>query len=113
MMSETATQTAVCNACGAEVRNASLFCYGCGESVKPEETVEEQTPAEREIVAQPGSRPPLRSAASLRKQRRAFNRQPIEVTWEPRTGSPIAFVIATIVLVIAVLGFLILALYLR
>ena len=120
MMSETATQTAVCGECGADVRDGSLFCYSCGSPVQKVAALDELVPANREpvtsnndIVKQPGSKPPLRSAASLRQQRRAFNRQPVEVIWEPRTGSPIAFVITTVVLVIGALVFLVLALYLR
>ncbi|MEO6334515.1 MAG: zinc ribbon domain-containing protein [Pyrinomonadaceae bacterium] len=121
MMPETAIETAVCSACGAEVRDASLFCYSCGTPVHADPTVEDVKPETGdakletlETVEQPVSPPPpLRSAASLRKQRRAFNRQPVEVTWEPRTGSPVAFVITTIVLVIGALVFLLIALYLR
>jgi len=120
MMSETAIQTAVCSGCGADVRDESLFCYSCGKAVREDPISDEPKvvssgalPASSEIVKQPGSRPPLRSAASLRKQRRAFNRQPVEVSWEPRTGSPAAFVVTTIVLCAAALVFLVLALYLR
>jgi len=113
MMSETVLQTAVCEACGAEVRDESLFCYNCGERVSRKVSGTEPLDEKPEALVQPGSRPPLRSAASLRKQRRAFNRQPIEVSWEQRTGSPAGFVITTIVLVIGALILLILALYLR
>jgi hypothetical protein len=122
-MSETVIETAECAECGAEIRDGSLFCYSCGKPVRNAEIInepkpdqpkaEEPTPDKPKIVEQTSSRPPLRSAASLRKQRRAFNRQPVEVSWERRTGSPIAFVVATIVLVSAALVFLLLALYLR
>ncbi|MEP6704754.1 MAG: hypothetical protein ABJB34_08110, partial [Acidobacteriota bacterium] len=103
------------------VRDASAFCYSCGMPVQPEPAVEDEKLGSddakletREIVDRPGSKPPpLRSAASLRKQRRAFNRQPIEVTWAPRSGSPVAFVISTIVMVIGALVFVLIALYLR
>ena len=120
MMSETAVQTALCGECGADVRDGSLFCYSCGKAVPKISAHDEsrsvdvpEAAAESDIVKQPDSKPPLRSAASLRKQRRAFNRQPVEVSWEPRTSSPVAFVITTIVLFFAALLFLILALYLR
>ncbi len=112
MMSETAIQTAACAGCGAEVRDESVFCYNCGDRVK-EETANSEAAAELEVTRQPGSRPPLKSAALLRKQRRAFNRQPLEVSWEQRTGQPAGFVITTVVLVIGVLILLLLALYLR
>ena len=123
MMSETVIETAECVECGADIRDGSLFCYSCGKPVRRAEIIsernddepkaEEPTPDEPKMVEQAISRPPLKSAASLRKQRRAFNRQPVEVSWERRTGSPIAFVVATIVLVSAALVFLLLALYLR
>ena len=113
MMSETAIQTAVCDACGAEVRDESLFCYNCGESVTGETAASEPAVGKPVPVIQPGTRPPLRSAATLRKQRRAFNRQPIEVSWERRTGPATGFVVATAVLVTGALVLLIIALYLR
>ncbi|MEP7149039.1 MAG: hypothetical protein ABI857_09165 [Acidobacteriota bacterium] len=115
MMSETAIQTAACAGCGSDVRDESVFCYNCGERVKEETAKSEAAAAaaELEVARQPGSRPPLKSAALLRKQRRAFNRQPLEVSWEQRTGPPAGFVITTVVLVIGVLILLLLALYLR
>ena len=58
-------------------------------------------------------RPPLRSAASLRKHRRAFNRQTVEVRWEPRDDSRAIFVVATLVLTAGALLLLLLAFYLR
>ena len=112
-MSETAVEIAVCASCGADVRDESVFCYNCGKPVVGEAKITEAAPREREVVRTPGSRPPLRTAASLRKERRASNRQPVEVSWEQRTGSPVAFVITTIVLVIGALVLLFLALYLR
>jgi hypothetical protein len=35
-MAETLVENRVCNACGADVRPGSLFCYNCGKSVVPE-----------------------------------------------------------------------------
>ena len=70
-----------------------------------------------QIVPEPPAstttRPPLRSAASLRKQRRAYNRQPVEVTWEPKAGTSVVFVVASLVLVLGALVLLLIALYLR
>lgn len=115
MMAEMVVEKAVCQTCGVEVREESLFCYNCGKSVSDDGPVADAAPiepSETEIV-RPGSRPPLRSAASLRKQRRAYNRQPVEVTWEPHDGSPGAFVIVTLLLTGAAFVLLLLALYLR
>lgn len=35
-MAETLVKEKVCNACGAEVRPNSVFCYNCGSAVAPE-----------------------------------------------------------------------------
>jgi hypothetical protein len=132
-------ETAVCDACGAEVRDESLFCYNCGGSVNtksdepqpevPELIRTESNDARRAtelhskdegafgrdglVEQRPGSKPALRSAASLRKQRRASNRQPIEVTWERPAGPGIGFVITTVVLTMGALVLMLIALYLR
>ena len=109
-MAETAVEKAVCSACGVDVRDESLFCYNCGGSVGNTQTAI----AEVEHAAIPTEpRPPLRSAASLRKHRRAFNRQPLEVSWEPREGPATIFVVATVVLTVGALVLLLLAFYLR
>lgn len=119
-MAETVAETAVCDSCGVDVRDESVFCYNCGEKVKSEPTTLEEN--YRELAADPDKettpaaspeRPPLRSAASLRKQRRASNRQPIEVSWEPPTRPPVGFFIASIGLAVGALVLLLLALYLR
>src|SRR5688572_10527128 len=99
MMAETAVKNATCESCGAEVRDESVYCYNCGKPVvTPPVEVEEIEDDNAEPVASTPVRPPLRSAASLRKKRRAFNRQPIEITWEPVEKSPTIFIAATIVL---------------
>ncbi len=60
-----------------------------------------------------GTRPPLTSAASLRKKRRAFDRQPVRISWEPPDRQPTGFIVATIALTIAAGILLGLAFYLR
>ena len=110
-MAETVVDKAVCATCEAEIRDESLFCYNCGSAVVP--AVEPV--AEPEIKEPPveTKRPQLRSAAALRKHRRAYNRQPVEIVWEPRESSPGAFILATVLLTAAALILLVLALYLR
>lgn len=119
--------TAVCEGCGVDVRDESLFCYNCGERIEPklddvprpafiEHTVEEVVVAKHEVeppATTPDSKPPLRSAASLRKQRRAFNRQPVEVRWERPKGLGIGFIVTAIVLTGAAFVLMVIALYLR
>jgi len=115
-------ETAVCHACGADIRDESLFCYSCGEPVKgkADEAVpvlnKSEDPAlqvEDPVGARPESKQPLKSAASLRKQRRAFSRQPVEVSWERSAGVGIGFIITTIVLAAGALALMLIALYLR
>jgi len=65
------------------------------------------------VGARPESKQPLKSAASLRKQRRAFSRQPVEVSWERPAGVGIGFIITTVVLAAGVLALMLIALYLR
>ena len=112
-MPETVLTTEACTACGSDVRDESVFCYNCGERVRDDEPVPETKTAVEKIESRTDSRPPLRSAASLRKQRRAYNRQPVEITWERPSRDPIGFIIATIVLVVGSLVLLLLALYLH
>jgi len=115
-------ETAVCHACGADIRDESLFCYSCGESLKgkageAEPVINEfEDPAlrvEDPVRARPESKQPLKSAASLRKQRRAFSRQPVEVTWERPAGMGLGFIITTVVLAAGALALMLIALYLR
>lgn len=114
-MSNTTVTEAICDLCGAEIRDGSLFCYNCGTAVRatpPEETVSVAMPHEPSSKTR-DERPPLRSAASLRKERRAFNRQPIEVKWEPKAETSIGFIIVTVFLAVAALMLLLIAMYLR
>lgn len=112
-MPETVFTTEACNACGSEVRDESIFCYNCGERVRGGETLPDTKVAVEKIDSPVKVRPPLRSAASLRKQRRAYNRQPVEITWERPSRAPVGFIITTIVLAVGSLVLLLIALYLR
>jgi hypothetical protein len=112
-MPETVLTTEACQACGSDVRDESLFCYNCGERVRNVEPFLEAKPVVDKIESLPASSPPLKSAASLRKQRRAYNRQPVEITWERPSRAPVGFIITTIVLAGGALVLLLLALYLH
>ena len=114
-MSNTTVTEAICDLCGAEIRDGSLYCYNCGTAVRatpPEETVSVPVPHEPSVKTK-DDRPPLRSAASLRKERRAFNRQPVEIKWEPRAETSMVFIVVTVFLAVAALLLLLIALYLR
>ncbi len=112
MMSEVAVEIPTCETCGADIRGDSLFCYSCGSSLSP--TAE---PAVDATVEKPEAeiekRPPLTSAASLRRKRRTVSRRPVQISWEPPDGSPTAFFVAAIALTIGAAILLVLAMYLR
>ncbi len=121
-MAESVVQRMICDACGAEIRGGSLYCYNCGETLAsiPGGKLEQDAP-ELVIAPENGSEPQavtlkpeeLRSAASLSKRAKVFKRQPLEYTWEKRTKPSPAFVLAAIVLTIFTAILLFMALYLR
>ena len=112
-MVETAVEIQRCGACGVDVRDGSLFCYNCGASVErpPDAKAVEDKPATVDGIREP--RPPLKTAASLRKHRRALNRQPVKVSWEPPEGPALGFIITAIVLTLGAALLIVLAFYLR
>jgi hypothetical protein len=113
-MVETAVEIQRCGACGADVRDGSLFCYNCGASVGPA-PIADAVVDKPELLADPirEPRPPLKTAASLRKHRRALNRQPVRVSWERPEGPAMGFIITAIVLTLGALLLIVLAFYLR
>lgn len=120
-MPETAVETAVCDICGAEVREGSVFCYNCGGSLAKAEVAEPIPPPAEPIiaVAEPATNGVVTDPAKRQAERperrkvRAANREPAEIVWEPREGVSLAFVIASIVFVIIALVVVIAAIYLR
>lgn len=121
-MPNTAVETAVCDICGAEVRDGSLFCYNCGGSVsKADELGAILVPSEPIIVRddKPANGnatydPVQRRAERTEKRRvRAANRQPVEIVWQPRTGMSWPFVIVSLVFVLIVIGVILAAFYVR
>ena len=121
-MSKTAVQEAVCDICGAEVRDGSLFCYNCGGSVSKADDIEPIS-APSEPIVKPDDKPangnatfdPAKSRSErLEKRRvRAANRQPVEVVWQPRDGVSWPFVIVSAVFVLIAIVLILAAFYLR
>jgi hypothetical protein len=124
-MPKTAVETAVCDICGAEVRDGSVFCYNCGGSVvKAEDTEPIPTPAEPIVaVAEPVANGRVTKVETDSKQRqgerserrkvRVANREPAEIVWQQREGMSWAFVITSVVFVIIALALAIAAVYVR
>ena len=168
-MAKTLVEKEICDACGADVRPGSLFCYNCGGAVSedlPEpatnnnrkkaggapfqndlaensdlktmplqqDTVEnfESRPVAKPIDKPAGGElfektqaPPLekssiqeeaklKSAASLRRKAKSFQRKTVEVVWEEPENAPNKwFPIVAIVLILFVVGIFYLAMYLK
>ena len=124
-MPKTAVETAVCDICGAEVRDGSLFCYNCGGSlakIPPPEAapsadpLPENSPAKTNghATAEPVYDPAKRRAEKSGSRKvRAANRQPVEIVWAPRTGISLPFFIVSLVLFVLSIGIVIAAFYIR
>jgi hypothetical protein len=168
-MAKTLVEKEICDACGADVRPGSLFCYNCGGAVS-EELLEsatnnnhkkaagqafqsdsaensdlKTTPLKKETVENFDSRPAatpiekptgaeffdkiesrplekssiqenakMKSAASLRRKAKSFQRKTVEVVWEEPENAPNKwFPIVAIVLILFVAGIFYLAMYLK
>ncbi len=120
-----AVETAVCDICGAEVRDGSQFCYNCGGAVSNGEEPEAIPPPVEPIVAHatdpdngvatkvdydPAKR---RAERAERRRVRASNREPVEIVWEPREGVSWAFVAGSVIFAILALVIVIMAFYFR
>ncbi len=168
-MAETFVEKKICEACGADIRPGSLFCYNCGGAVsevlpKPaksnkkkdvssvwfesdlaansdlkttqlkKETVEkvEAKPIEKPIEkptitefleqnAEKSSEKPLvqedaklKSAASLRRKAKIYQKKTVEVVWEEPENAPNKwFPIVAILLILFVVGIFYLAQYMK
>lgn len=141
-MAEIVAESVVCDSCGADIRDGSVFCYNCGAAVSETQPCEEAAAggndgpfsaselkeaaidndirsafdaadSESKKVLINGNPVKLRSAASLRQRKKAYSRQPVQFVWEKSASSSPGFVIITIVLTIFTGVLLFLALYLR
>ncbi len=84
---------------------------GLADPIIVEEPIAEEEPAETEPVGE--ERAKLRSAASLRRRARTFERKPLEVVWVERENPSMVFIIVSLMLVVFAAVLLALALYLR
>ena len=99
-MPKAAVQATICDICGADVREGSLFCYNCGGSLTP--TVGKEAKA---VSNQPAGSSNGASKGTIEQSRRSrpkrnLDRGPVEVVWQPREGFPLAFVVASAILLI-------------
>ena len=119
-MPGTAVQTPICDICGAEVRDGSLFCYKCGSSVGRKEVAVEAKPealpiAQNGHTSEPANYDPAtkRAERSERRKVRASNRQPVEIVWEPRSSVPWPFIVGSLVFVLIAFFVIFTAFYLH
>ena len=68
-MPETVTESLICNVCDTEIRDGSVFCYNCGETVSDTQIEEDIVP---EINDVPVSDSELKEAAIDNDMRAAF-----------------------------------------
>jgi len=123
-MTET-IEKAVCETCGVDVRENTLFCYNCGsklEVIAPIDTngsavVDYNTKAALDDLADKLSHgsesdDELAKAATMRKKARVTQRKRLEYRWEPRDDSPVLpLVFAAIIFVAAFFVVILLAVW--
>lgn len=126
-MVDAAVKKFVCEACGADVRDESLFCYNCGEAVTEapveddpavtvlSDTVAKPTPAAAETNGLQAAfeKARIQTDSGIRKRSKPFQRKRIEVVWEPRMWPTTSFIVAVAVLTLITILLLFAALYLR
>lgn len=136
-MSKTAVKELSCSKCGAEIREAALFCYGCGTSVEAvadeagtnlpieavkdgvnraanDQLIDADVPSEIDVskAASPAETA-MPSAAAIRRRSRREPAKPIKVEWQPKQGFSISFIVGTILFAFLALLIISAALYLR
>lgn len=122
-MSLTAVEKEICENCGADVRENTLFCYNCGSRVaetdpgpiaKPEEPADvgsseaESALADlaKKIKIEPPSEDEVKrsKAAADRKKARGGPRKQRQVTWEPADEDGPNRILLLVSLLIAVMA---------
>lgn len=113
-MTETIEKT-ICEACGADVRDNTVFCYNCGSKLELENPLEkngaavadENSKAALDDLANKLTRESgdeLAKAATKRKKARVMHRKRNEFTWEPREDSSfLAMVFSVLIAFIALI----------
>ncbi len=114
-MPKTAVQTPICDLCGAEVREGSLFCYNCGGSLKkvsPAPAHAAEVPVAVPAPTNGVSKPAAPNTREARK-RKPIDRGPVEVVWAPREGISLIYVIAGVILLAIAVTLFIVAMLLK
>ena len=121
-MATPTVQTESCRHCGADIREGSVFCYGCGKELVPADSTNGKEAwaihlSDLPEIPQPGE--PLATTAAevpsnRNRKRRARKPEPqiVEVTWVP-SGTPTLFYLVSIVVAGLAILLILLALYVR
>ena len=124
-MSKTAVKESICDVCGAEIRDASIFCYNCGSAVTQQvekgNIVKPSDNLPASDVSSNGGQTvktdtPRTSAKPVHADRMRQRKRPVrtrEVAWEEREGISISFVVTTLVLVALAVTILVAGFYFR
>ena len=114
-MPKSAVQTPICDLCGADVREGSLFCYNCGGSLNKVVAEPPQRPEVPAAVPSPTNGVAKPSASNKRelRQRKRVDREPVEVVWAPREGISLIYVIAGGILLIIAATLFVVAMLLK
>ena len=126
-MPEATIEKAVCEKCGADVRENTVFCYNCGSPLAEGQTspdpesngsvpsADAETKAalddlaEKMSITESADGDKLAKAAAERKKARVIQRRSREFVWEPigdTSGRLIVLVAILIAMIVAVIVFL-------
>lgn len=117
-MSQTAVKESICDICGADIRDGSVFCYNCGSAisekpVEPDESQSSDAHSNGNAVVTDGDKilpKPMLSGRARTRKRPVQNR---EVVWQEREGISVGFIAMTVALVLLSAAILIAGFYYR
>lgn len=114
-MTEAIAEKLICERCGADVRENTMFCYNCGSSIDTRDLspangvvseVDENTRSALDDLAEKFKIDEeedgrLAKAAAERRKARVSNRKSVKYTWQPSDDGPnILFLLLTAVIVV-------------
>ena len=106
-MAETVLEKEVCEKCGVDVRENTLFCYNCGGKVSTQSKDDLSSngdkpaaTAKAEIKASDDKK--LSRAAEARRKARVSQRKSNDYVWEPGGDFRVTFLAAVLITIVAV-----------
>ena len=126
-MTDTAVRPA-CSKCGAEIREGSLYCYGCGlpvaevsaaadrpatASAEPTREPAADINAELEKAHAAAAVPTARPTGAARRRPARPEPKMVEVVWAEPQGISLSFILGSVILIFMVIVVVAIALYLK